>query len=121
MDLNKIISLQKQFDSGHNWTPKNDDIQSIVNAVNKDIIGAIGEFGEFSNIIKKINLLFDSNNQSMAEEKYKIEIENMSEEIIDMLIYIFRIIAHLNIDAEKAYLRKLSFNKEKYKDFEKNV
>lgn len=119
MNINDIVKIQKGFDFSHGWTPE-ENLLDIMAYINKDIIGIIGELGEFSNQIKKINLLIDSNKIQDAEELYKSVESNLREEITDTFIYIMRIVSHLNIDLEEEYFKKLNINKEKYRGFDKD-
>ncbi len=41
----------------------------------------------------------------------------MREELIDVFIYLMRLFALTGVDVEAEYLKKLSYNEEKYKDF----
>ncbi|WP_238907677.1 hypothetical protein [Clostridium sp. YIM B02506] len=118
MDLNKIIEIQKAFDSKHGWTPKSSQIEEIVDYINKDIVGLVGELGEFSNQIKKINLVIDSNRS--GEKIYYDKLENLSEEIVDTFIYIIRIASHLNLNLEEEYLKKLHSNELRFMGFDIN-
>lgn len=117
MNIDDIIKMQKSFDSNHGWTP-NSNILDIISFINKDIIGIVGELGEFSNRIKKINLIIGHESEEEVEKLYLQYKENLSEEVIDTFIYLIRIASHLNINIEKEYLKKLNYNKERYKGFE---
>ena len=117
MNINEIVKTQKDFDSKHGWVP-NDNIIEIMSFINKDIIGILGELGEFANKIKKINLILERNSIEDVKKLYLEYKDNLSEEIIDTFIYLIRIASHLNIDIEKEYLKKLKYNTEKYKGFE---
>jgi len=119
MDFNKIIKIQQTFDTEHGWTP-DDNLKSRIDAINKDLIGLIGEIGEFANVIKKINLQLDKGDILSAQNLYEIHQENLSEEVTDTFIYIFRIASHLNMNVEECYFKKLEYNKGKYKGYELN-
>ena len=116
MNLKKIMEIQKEFDSIHGWTPQ-PYLEDILLAINKDIIGIVGELGEFSNQIKKLNLISDSNKKNELQISYNEKKENLSEEIVDTFIYIIRLASHLEIDLEQEYLKKLEINKVKFKEF----
>ena len=118
MNINELIKLQNEFDKKHNWVPKSNDTRGIIEAINRDIIGTIGELGEFSNLVKKINLRLDADDNNQADKIFSNQMNHMREEIIDTLIYLMRIASHLNIDVEREYYLKLTNNKAKYKDFE---
>lgn len=118
MDLKDLIKKQKEFDKKHNWTLEENNLDNILELVNKDLVGLYGEIGEFSNLIKKINLEMDGGNIDAANKLY-VEYENkLSEELIDAFIYIIRIATHLDIDITSTYLKKLNYNKERFKKYE---
>ena len=82
----------------------------------KDLVGLIGEIGEFANILKKIQLLESTPNE-MANE-FDQRRPELCEEIVDSLIYLIRISGHLDLDVENAFLDKIRRNEEKYRRFE---
>jgi NTP pyrophosphatase (non-canonical NTP hydrolase) len=120
VDLKELINIQKEFDKEHGWVIESDDKINIIEAINKDLIGLFGEVGEFSNIIKKINLRMNNSNlsDSEMEEIYIRFEEQLSEELIDSFIYLFRIATHLNLDVTSTYLKKLEYNKKRFKKYE---
>jgi NTP pyrophosphatase (non-canonical NTP hydrolase) len=114
MTLNELIEAQKSFDNRHGWKIATSDDERL-NLISRDIIGLVGEFGEFANQIKKIQLMdFDRN--AVSKELVSRH-SNLSEELIDTLIYLVRIAGHLNIDLEKTYREKLKVNDKKYSRF----
>lgn len=120
MTLKDLIELQYEFDKNHGWVPDKSSMVSVLNAINKDIIGVIGELGEFSNLIKKVNLALDSGKLKEAEESFERLKPAMSEEIVDTLIYLIRIISHLEIDIEGEYKSKMDKNREKYEVYQRD-
>lgn len=120
MEINNLIQIQREFDTLHKWTPLKGDTRSILSAINKDIIGILGELGEFANIIKKLNLVADKNSGLSIDKEYSEYKEELSDEVVDTFIYLMRIISHLDIDITEAYFSKLEINRRKYKDYEKS-
>ncbi|KPA17759.1 nucleotide pyrophosphohydrolase [Candidatus Magnetomorum sp. HK-1] len=116
MDLKELIKLQKKFDQKHNWIPNS--TKETIEYINKDLIGLFGEIGEFSNIVKKINLFHERNSNGKYNDKIQILINSLKEEVVDSFIYLTRLVSYLNIDLEKEYFEKLSKNELKYKEFE---
>ncbi|MFB5089325.1 hypothetical protein PGC35_19375 [Psychrobacillus sp. PGGUH221] len=51
--------MQKEFDTKHGWSLQSGNTSEKLEVISKDIIGLMGELGEFSNIIKKLNLTKD--------------------------------------------------------------
>ncbi len=117
MNLSELIEYQRRFDSRHGWGAVSNEPKDLVPLISKDLIGLIGEVGEFANLLKKIQLL----------EPYPEELErewvqgkqSMKEELIDAFIYFMRIAVHLDIDLEACYQEKMVKNEERFKKFEK--
>lgn len=112
MDIKSIIEKQKLFDSIHkgnfNWDePIN---ESNLDMLQYLIICTLGELGEASNIIKKV-LRGDCGFEEVKPE--------LSEEIIDVFIYIIKLAYQLNIDIESEFLKKLAKNEKRFKNYER--
>lgn len=113
MTLNEIINIQKEFDSNHKSTfPWNNQITDD-NLENLEflLIAFAGEFGEVSNIVKKVV----RGDYSLDEKR-----DEISEEIADMFAYLIKLSYQLNIDLEATYINKIRKNQEKFKRYEKN-
>ncbi|QTC40722.1 hypothetical protein I7V34_16395 [Bacillus sp. V3] len=118
MDISKIVALQKEFDENHGWPHNSSSTSQKIEFINKDIIGLVGEIGEFSNLIKKLNLLNHRYSDKELNEKFQDFHEDLQEEIIDAFIYLIRISSHLNMDINKEYIRKYNINKVRFKKYE---
>lgn len=112
MNIQELIESQKEFDSRHkgnfNWDEKiNDENIELLEYL---LICILGELGETSNLVKKA-----------IRGDYKLSDikERLSEEIIDMLIYVIKLIYQLDIDVEKEYYKKMSKNEERFKKYQK--
>lgn len=119
MSIIKIKDKQYEFDKNHGWIVSPDDIEGVINIISEDLIGLIGEVGEFSNLIKKIKFSKNNNNTLEFKETFMNLKDDLSEELIDSLIYILRISNHLDLNIELEYEKKLNFNKKKYESYEK--
>jgi NTP pyrophosphatase (non-canonical NTP hydrolase) len=115
MTLSELIEIQRQFDQRHGWKIASSDDEKLT-WISRDIIGLLGEFGEFANLIKKIQLL-DHDSAAVTRE-FRRRHSELSEELVDTLIYLVRLAGHLDVDFEKSYLQKLEWNKAKYSKFE---
>jgi len=118
MSIKKISDEQHTFDKKHGWTVNTERTNEVVEAINEDLIGLVGELGEFSNLIKKINFSKKNNSKTDFESTFKETKSLLAEELIDSLIYLMRISNHLDLDIEKEYEKKLEYNKERYKQYE---
>jgi hypothetical protein len=103
MDLNEHIAWQRDFDSRHGWTCETADDSETLRLVTLDVVGLASELGELSHHVKYCNM-----DASPLEAKR----ESISKELVDILIYCFRIFGHL--------MRGKRFeNEEKFKKYEK--
>lgn len=116
MTLQELIKIQMEFDKKHGWAIDHDqsDLGTFLDSLSDDILGLVGEVGELANIVKKIKLEL----KSLGSDTTNEQLPAMSEEFVDILIYVVRISMHLNIDIEKEYLKKLNKNKIKFKKYE---
>lgn len=118
MNFNELIAIQKDFDRKHGWTISTDNLSELIEMLHRDVVGLVGEVGEFANILKKLTLAQKFFESSEACKSFQNSMPQLAEELIDTFIYIMRIAAYLCIDIEKEYLRKLEFNKNRYKEYE---
>ncbi len=91
--MKKLIKEIKKFDKLYGYDKTNEP--KIVNLV-FSMIGLVGEAGEASNIVKKIW------RDGITEEK----IDSLEEELIDILIYLIKLLIILDTDFDKAWLKK---------------
>lgn len=112
MTLSEIINMQKEFDSNHKGTfPWNVQItENNLEYLEFLLVAFAGEFGEVSNIVKKIV----RGDYSLEEKRAEI-----SEEIADMFAYLIKLSYQLNIDLEATYIEKIRKNQERFKHYEK--
>lgn len=112
MNINELKRLQFELDDKAGFPVKFTNNKDKYDQITKDLVGLFGEIGEFSNIVKKINI------KNEKKEKYELDIELaeelLCEELIDCFIYILRLSEILNIDLEDSFLKKLRRNNERY-------
>jgi NTP pyrophosphatase (non-canonical NTP hydrolase) len=118
MDIKEIIKLQNKFDYEHGWALKSNDTKEKVKLINSDIIGIFGEMGEFSNLIKKLNLDLERVKEIEFEDNFSKMRGDLEEELIDAFIYLIRIASHLDMDMTEKYLYKMKKNRERFKRYE---
>lgn len=119
MDLKNLIALQSEFDKKHGWSFNSNQHSELIDWLHKDLVGLFGELGEFANLLKKITIIRDKPDLEKSHKLFEKLKVNFSEELIDSLIYLIRIAAHLGVDLEKEYLKKLEFNRAKYQEYER--
>ena len=112
MTIQDIIQLQKEFDSSHsstfNWDAEISD--GNLEMLGFLLLSIAGELGEASNIVKKII----RGDFSLAEKR-----EEISEEIVDIFIYLIKISYQFKIDIEDLYLKKMRKNTERFSRYER--
>ena len=111
MDIKELVKLQEEFDSRHkgrfSWDEKIS--QENIEILEHLIVSVVGEVGELANITKKV---------IRGDISYDKAKENISEEIIDIFIYVIKLSYQMGIDIEKAYLEKLKINEVRFKGME---
>lgn len=115
MNINELIQLQSKFDEDHGWGVPHLKSKEFIDSLSDDVLGLIGEVGEFANIAKKIKLDL----KTLGKDSTDIYLSAMKEECIDIFIYFMRISQHIGVDIEKEYLKKLSINEKRFKKYEK--
>jgi NTP pyrophosphatase (non-canonical NTP hydrolase) len=114
MKLAELMLLQTQFDRRHSGKAKfyakitDKNIRELEHL----LVCLIGEVGELSNITKKIV----RGDISFSQPSVK---SHISEEVADVFIYLMKICNQAGIDLEGECLKKLEFNKTRFRAYEK--
>lgn len=112
MDLKQISEMQVKLDQLHGFPVTFPGQREKYAQLTKDLVGLFGEIGEFSNIVKKVNIKLD------RPLEYELNVsdseELLREELVDSLIYIIRIGAILGVDLENDILKKMQLNESRY-------
>ena len=117
MDLSEICSKQISDDEKRGFPVKFNSERDEHTQLLKDLVGLIGEVGEFSDRTKKVGLKLDQPNYdgpTLDESR-----EQLGKELGDVLIYTIRLAAILKVDLEDVVLRTIRNNKERYAYLEK--
>jgi NTP pyrophosphatase (non-canonical NTP hydrolase) len=117
MEIREILKMQRKFDHEHGWGTEKTNLEERLKAIEKDLIGLVGEVGEAANCLKKVRLHLDAGRD--AQKVYDVEAPHLREELIDAFIYLIRLIDLVEADLEKEYIAKLANNRERYSEFEK--
>lgn len=120
MNLDDLVRLQHEFDVKHGWSPEKGEPNAVFRAIQSDLIGILGEMGEFANVIKKIALETNHDANCDLAGLLKVHHGELSEELIDAFVYLMRLASHLQISIEKIYLEKLKVNEQRFKRFERS-
>jgi NTP pyrophosphatase (non-canonical NTP hydrolase) len=112
VDVRELVATQVAFDKSHGFPVDFDSMSSKYAQISKDLIGLIGEIGEFSNVVKKMTLHLERPSQ------YHVSVVDaeafLKEELIDALIYVVRLAAILDVDIQEEYVRKMAINAARY-------
>lgn len=117
MELKELVEIQHTFDQAHGWSSEGSPTEARLRFVSHDIVGLVGEIGEFASAFKRIGLDVDRSQKSV-DERLALQLPNLQEELADSFIYMMRIAKHLDIDIESAYLTKLEINRVRYRELE---
>src|SRR4051794_24365306 len=117
MDLEKLIYIQRQFDAEHGWIER-DRGPSLLRFLNRDVVGLAGEVGEFANLLKKINLVADIDEEGgMRARLLRLATRQFASELADVFVYVMRLSSALGIDLESEYKKKLRLNRRRFRRF----
>lgn len=112
MNLNAFVKRQVDMDEAHGFPVRFSNTADKYQQLTKDLVGLFGEIGEFSNIVKKINISLDH------PAEYRVLLDqaegNLRGELVDCLIYILRIGAILEIDFQSELLSTMEKNAIRY-------
>ncbi len=107
-----MVAAQVAFDKAHGFPVEFESVPAKYAQISKDLIGLIGEVGEFSNVVKKVTLHLE------RPSAYRFSVEDaeidLREELVDTLIYLVRLSAILGIDIQSEYEKKLALNELRY-------
>jgi NTP pyrophosphatase (non-canonical NTP hydrolase) len=116
MDLPALMKMQVEADEKRGFLVRFGSDRERVSQLMKDLVGLFGEIGEFSNLIKKIDIKLDRSaydGPSFPEGR-----DQLCEELVDSFLYLMRLAVILEIDLEAEFLRKIHINQERYKPLE---
>ena len=112
MEIKQIVEMQVKSDEVNGFPVKFSGLNERYDQLTKDLVGLIGEVGEFANIVKKINI------KLARPDEYELDFGaaegSLREELVDSLLYVFRISAMLEFDLEEAVLKKIRLNSTRY-------
>lgn len=112
MDISALQKLQIDMDEKHGFSIGYKNDKEKFELVTKELVGLFGEIGEFSNLVKKLNLKMEHIND------YELDIDaaklGLAEELADSFIYMLRLAKIIEVDLERSVLDKMDINKKRY-------
>lgn len=116
MELSALIRRQIERDRRRGFpvefSTEGEQIQQLM----RDLVGLLGEVGEFANILKKVEL--GRTNPRYVAPSLADAQSDLEEELADTAIYLFRLSEILKVDLEEAILTKIKANDQRYKKLE---
>lgn len=117
MDFSALVERQISADRRRGFQVDFDSDAERVAQLEKDLVGLLGEVGEFANVLKKVSL-------GMTHTGYKGPALNkvassMREELADALIYLMRLSVILGGDLETDLIQKMRVNESRYGSLER--
>ena len=119
MDIQDIVAQQTEFDKAHGWETLALSDEERLQAIERELVGLMGEVGEVANLIKKARLV--SGRDKSVLDAFLDIVPAVNEELTDVFIYLLRMFQITSADIEAEYLRKLAINKDRFKKYEKGT
>lgn len=116
MDLSKIVARQLAADIKRGFSEELQTDAERLAQLTRDTVGLVGEVGEFANLLKKVDLALRVDDYEGAS--IDTASAELREELVDAMIYIFRLSIALGGDIENDLLKKMAKNDERYRHLE---
>lgn len=117
MELSALIEQQIERDRRRGFPVDFASDGGRLDQLMRDLVGLLGEVGEFANLLKKVGLAHSTPGY-VAPSLSEVN-QELREELADVAIYLFRLVTILGGDLEQDILRKVGINDERYRDFER--
>ena len=112
MEIAALIEQQIERDRRRGFTVDFENDAEREEQLTHDLVGLFGEIGEFSNLLKKVNLT--RRTAGYAGPTLREASPHLREELADAAIYIFRLATILGCNLEQDILEKIERNDERY-------
>jgi NTP pyrophosphatase (non-canonical NTP hydrolase) len=117
MELSALVRKQIEADVRRGFPVQFSTDADRHDQLTRDLVGLVGEVGEFANLLKKVGLaLTTSGYQGPSLEGASADLR---EELADAVIYLFRLSTILGGDLEQDLLKKMEINDERYGNLER--
>lgn len=117
MNFSALVERQISADRRRGFHVDFDNDPERVAQLEKDVIGLLGEVGEFANILKKVRLAVTYANYDGPSLKEALP--RLREELADSLIYLMRLSVILGSELENDLISKMRMNDSRYESLEK--
>lgn len=112
MEIEELVAKQIAADTARGFRVDYSSEKELLRQIEKDLVGLLGEIGEFANLAKKVGLRLD--HEDYNGPTFDQAIPPLREELADATIYIIRLFSLLGADMESEILRKMAINDERY-------
>jgi NTP pyrophosphatase (non-canonical NTP hydrolase) len=112
MELATLVERQISADRRRGFAVDFESNAERHDQLTRDLVGLIGEIGEFANILKKVGL--GLTHPGYVGPTLDGVSPSLREELADAIIYIFRLSTILGADLEADVLAKMKVNDDRY-------
>jgi deoxycytidine triphosphate deaminase/NTP pyrophosphatase (non-canonical NTP hydrolase) len=116
--LASLARRQIEADRTHGFPVKLPDDQARCNQLSKDLVGLMGEIGEFANLLKKVELAITQ--PAYAGPDLAAAAPELRMELADAQIYLLRLAHLIGVDLGEAVLEKMRSNNARYAYLKRN-
>ena len=113
MELADLIRHQIERDRHRGFAVDFDSDRERLDQLMRDLVGLLGEVGEFANLLKKVGL--GQTTPGYVAPSLANASADLREELADAAIYLFRLATILGGNLEQDILRKIQINDERYR------
>ncbi|HEY8263238.1 MAG TPA: hypothetical protein VIG26_02660 [Methyloceanibacter sp.] len=110
--LASLIRQQIDADRAHGFPVDFVDDAARCSQISKDLVGLLGELGEFANLIKKVELT--TTRPGYVSADLAVAEPHLRQELADVQIYLLRLAHLLRTDLGKAVIEKMQSNDDRY-------
>lgn len=112
LSLAGLTRRQIDADRKHGFPVELSSDEDLCRQLSKDLVGLMGEIGEFANLVKKVELAISR--QGYAGPKLSAATPDLRMELADAQIYLLRLAHLIRVDIGEAVLEKMRLNDERY-------
>jgi NTP pyrophosphatase (non-canonical NTP hydrolase) len=116
MELTALVEKQISADRRRGFQVEFDSDVERLAQLERDLIGLLGEVGEFANELKKVRLAMTHVGYQGPSLEHAAP--NLREELADALIYLIRLSFMLGGDLENDLINKMTINDKRYGSLE---
>ena len=117
VELSALIQEQIERDRRRGFHVDFTTDDERIDQLMRDLVGLVGEVGEFANLLKKIQLARTT--QGYVAPSLDEARSALREELADAAIYLFRLATVLGGELERAIVEKIHLNDQRYRDLER--